>query len=158
MVRTLDSHPKAIPWVLGKPFYVVTDPHAECEVRMDHVAGPSHNLLAEKEGRIWFYIICLTLYQFERTTWWCLSVLESIIGISLESALKSFLLKKCLKKSWSPGICVMPTSWRWTWRKFRETTKPYPSCHGDFMYGSPYTGHDGDEGVYFPSSALERVH
>ena len=39
MVRTLDSHPKAIPWVLGKPFYVVTDPHAECEVRMDHVGG-----------------------------------------------------------------------------------------------------------------------
>ena len=23
MVRTLDSHPKAIPWMLGKPFYVV---------------------------------------------------------------------------------------------------------------------------------------
>jgi len=28
MVRTLDSHPKAIPWVLGKLFYVVRGPRA----------------------------------------------------------------------------------------------------------------------------------
>ena len=28
MVRTLDSHPKAVPWVLGKPLYVVTGPQA----------------------------------------------------------------------------------------------------------------------------------
>jgi hypothetical protein len=55
MVRTLDSHPKAvIPWVLGKPFYIVTGPQAECEVRMDHVAGSLHILLAGKEGRIRF--------------------------------------------------------------------------------------------------------
>ena len=108
MVRTLDSHPKAIPWVLGKPFYVVTDPHAECEVRMDYVAGPSHNLLAEKKGRIWFYIICLTLYQFERTTWWCLYVLESIIEFFLESALKSFLLKKYLKNHDLPEFASCP--------------------------------------------------
>ena len=33
---------------------------------MYHVAGPSHILLAEKEGRVWFSIICLKLYQFER--------------------------------------------------------------------------------------------
>ena len=52
MVRTLDSHPKAIPWVLGMPFYVVTDPQAWCGVRMDHVGGPLHALLAEKERRI----------------------------------------------------------------------------------------------------------
>ena len=43
-----------------------------CEVRMDHVVGPLHILLAEKEGRIWFYILCLKLYQFERSTWWYL--------------------------------------------------------------------------------------
>jgi hypothetical protein len=49
-VRTLDSHPKAVPWVLGKPFYVVTGPQAQCEGRMDHVAGPLHVLLAEKRG------------------------------------------------------------------------------------------------------------
>ena len=48
-MRTLDSHPKAIVlWVLGKPFYVVTAPQAFYEVRMDHVAGPLHILLAEK--------------------------------------------------------------------------------------------------------------
>ena len=44
MVRTLDSHPKAVPWVLGKPFYVVTCPQAWCEVRMDHVAVPLHTI------------------------------------------------------------------------------------------------------------------
>ena len=71
MVRTLDSHSKAVPWVLGKLFYVVTCPQAQCEVRMDHVAEPLHILLEEKEGRIWFNTICLKLYQFERTTWWC---------------------------------------------------------------------------------------
>ena len=32
----------------------------------DHFAGPLHILLAEKEGRIWFNIICFKLYQFER--------------------------------------------------------------------------------------------
>ena len=42
----------------------------------------------EKEGRIWFNIICLKLYQFERTTRWCLSVMES--------ALKFVMLKKIM--------------------------------------------------------------
>ena len=44
---------------------------------MDHVAGPFHIWIAEKERRIWFNIICLKLYQFKRITWWCLFVLES---------------------------------------------------------------------------------
>jgi hypothetical protein len=35
---------------------------------MYHVVGPLHILLAEKEGKIWFNIICLKLYQFERIT------------------------------------------------------------------------------------------
>ena len=61
---------------------------------MDHVAGPLHTLLAEKEGRIWFNIICLKLYQFKRSMWWCLSVLESILKSIMKSALKSVLLKK----------------------------------------------------------------
>ena len=56
-----------------------------------HVAGPLHILLAEKEGRIWFNKICLKPYQFERITWWCLSVLES--------ALKIVMLKIYIKKS-----------------------------------------------------------
>ena len=46
------SHSKAVPWVLGKPFYVGMGPQALCEVRMDHVAGPLHILLAKKEETI----------------------------------------------------------------------------------------------------------
>jgi hypothetical protein len=48
MVRTLDSHPNVVPRGLGKLLYVVTGPQAWCEVRMDHVAGLLHMLLAEK--------------------------------------------------------------------------------------------------------------
>ena len=32
------------------------------EVRMGHVAGPLCILLAEKEGRIWFIIMCFKFY------------------------------------------------------------------------------------------------
>jgi hypothetical protein len=49
--------------------------------------------VGEKEGgggRIWFNIICLKLYQFERITWWCLHVLES----ALQFVLKFVMLKK----------------------------------------------------------------
>jgi len=35
---------------------------------------------------------------------------------------------KNINKSWSPIISIVPTSWSWTWRKFRDTMKPYPSC------------------------------
>ena len=111
MVMTLDSYPKAVPWVLGKSFQVVTDPQAQCEVRMDHVAGPLHILLAKKSGGDWVNIICLKSYQFETTIWWCLYVLESILEYVLESSLK-FVLLKIFKKSWSLEICVRPTSWR----------------------------------------------
>src|ERR1700737_3680888 len=113
MVRTLDSHPKAVPWVLGKPCYVVLGPQAQCEVRMNHVAGPLHILLAEKEGRIWFNIICLQVDQFKIITLCCFSVLESVMEFSMQSVLKYVLLEKILKNSWSPGICIKPTSWRW---------------------------------------------
>ena len=44
----------------------------------------------KKEGMIWFHIICLKLYQLESTTWWYLSIPESI----LKSALKFVLLEK----------------------------------------------------------------
>ena len=80
MVRTLDSHPKAVPWVLGKLFYVVTGPQAYYEVRMDHVARSLHILLAKKKrGGFGFIIICVKLYQFKRSTWWGLCVLESVL-------------------------------------------------------------------------------
>ena len=58
---------------------------------MDHVAGPLHILLAGKEGRIWFNIKYLKLYQFKRITWWCLFVLESILESVLKSAMQSIL-------------------------------------------------------------------
>ena len=57
-----------------------------------------HILLAKKEERIWFNIICLKIYPFERITWWCLYVLESIMGYVLEFALK-FVLKPVMLKN-----------------------------------------------------------
>ena len=33
----------------------------------------------EKEGRVWFNIIHVKLYQFERTTWWCMYVLDHVL-------------------------------------------------------------------------------
>ena len=93
MVRTLDSHPKATPCVLGKPLYVVMGPQALCEVRIDHVA-PLHTLLAKKEGRIWFNIMGLKLYQFKGIIWWCLWVLEYV----MKSVMKFVMLEKILKK------------------------------------------------------------
>ena len=65
---------------------------------MNHYAGPLHILLVEKEGRIWFSIICLKLYQFERSTWWCLSILEFVLQFVLQYVLKFVLLEKILKK------------------------------------------------------------
>jgi hypothetical protein len=64
---------------------------------MEHVVGPLHVLLAEK-GRIWYNIICLKVYQFERITWWCLSVLESILKHVLKHALQPILKFVQLKK------------------------------------------------------------
>ena len=98
MVRTLDSHPKAVPWVLGKSFYVVTGPQAYCDVRMDHVAGALHILLAKKEGRIWFDMKCLKLYQFKRITWWCLSLLESVMDSCLAICLEICHAGKFIKQ------------------------------------------------------------
>ena len=70
-----------------------------------HVVGSLHILLAgKKRGRIWFHIICLKLYQFERTTWWCLFNLERV----MEHALKYVLLNKILKKSRLPKFAANP--------------------------------------------------
>jgi hypothetical protein len=93
MVRSLGSHPKAVPWVLGKPFYVITGPQA----------GPLHALLADKEGRINFNIICLKLYQFKMITWWCLSLPESILESVMESTLQ-FVLKSILLENIKEAI------------------------------------------------------
>jgi hypothetical protein len=70
---------------------------------MDHVVGPLHILLAEKEGRIWFNIMCLKLYPFGRITWWYSFVLESVVQsimeFSLQFILKSVLLEKNMNKA-----------------------------------------------------------
>ena len=108
---------------------------------MDHVAGPLHILLAGKEGRIWFNMICLKLYQFERTTWWCLfvlefileSILKFILEIALISVLKFVLLGKMFKKSWSPKICIRSTSWRWAHKiSMRALNLIHVRLHVDF--------------------------
>ena len=57
---------------------------------MDHIAVPLRILLAEKEGGVQFNITCLKLYQFKRSTWWCLCVLQF--------AVQSVMLEKTLKK------------------------------------------------------------
>ena len=79
---------------------------------MDHEAGALHVLLAEKETRITFNVTCLKLYQFERVSWWCLSVVEYVIEFALCFALQSVLLETILKKLRSLKICVRHTSWR----------------------------------------------
>ena len=105
---------KAIIWSHG-PSSIVWSENGPC-------CGTIAYFVGEKEGRIWFNIICLKLYQFKRIMWWCLSVLKSILEYVLEYALESnvefVLLEKILKKSWSPRSFVRPTSWRWAWRKF----------------------------------------
>ena len=83
---------------------------------MDHVAGPLHILLAEKEGRIWFNIICLKFYQFERITWSCLSIKE----YSLQSLLKFVPLEKISRK------IMVSRNFRQTHLEDLETMKPSP--------------------------------
>ena len=61
--------------------------------------------LANKEGRIWFNIICLKFYHYERSMWWCLSVLGYVLESILESfwnlTWKSVMLENLLKKLWT---------------------------------------------------------
>ena len=42
LVRVLNYHPKAGPWVLREPFCGVTCPQTKCVVIVDHVGGPLH--------------------------------------------------------------------------------------------------------------------
>jgi hypothetical protein len=52
----------------------------------------------KKEGRIWFNIVCFKFCQFERIIWWCLFVMESILGCVLKFALQYVRLEKISKK------------------------------------------------------------
>ena len=65
---------------------------------MNHVAGPLHILLVEKEGRSWFNITCLQVYQFKIITWWRLSILESVLEFVLEFAMQYVLKYVPLEK------------------------------------------------------------
>ena len=51
-----------------------------------------------KDRRIWFNIICLKLYQFKRTTWWSLSVLEHVLESVMEYAMQYVINLSCWKK------------------------------------------------------------
>jgi hypothetical protein len=75
---------------------------------MDHVVGPLHILLAEKEVRIWFNTISLKLYQFERITWWCLSILEYVMESACNLSWNLSYWKNIFKKSRSPGFASCP--------------------------------------------------
>jgi hypothetical protein len=74
---------------------------------MDHVAGPLHILLAEKEGRNWFILIRLKLYQYGDNY----SVVfvypeihfEMCFGITLAMCHETYHAGSYPKKSWSPG-------------------------------------------------------
>jgi hypothetical protein len=66
---------------------------------MDHVAGALDILLAKKEGRIWFNLIYLKLYQFKRITWWCLSVLNFFMEFSLQFVMKFVMLEEFVSKN-----------------------------------------------------------
>ena len=101
MVRTLDSHLKAVSYMgVGK---VVLCSHGvllhsvkwECTMLRGQCIFCSRN---KKRGRIWFGIVCLKLYQFERITWWCLFALESILNFVVEYALH-FVMVESIKKS-----------------------------------------------------------
>ena len=61
-----------------------------------------------KEGMLWFNIICLKLYQLERTTWWCLSVLEFVMEFVLQPILKFIMLEKILKNHGVPKFASGP--------------------------------------------------
>jgi hypothetical protein len=71
MVRTLDSHPKAVPWVVGKPFYVETGPQALVCSENGPCSGIVAYFVGPKRGEDLVNIICSKLYQFERATWLC---------------------------------------------------------------------------------------
>ena len=130
MVRTLDYHPKAMYIGVGKAVLGGHGPSIIAWSANGPCCGTIAYFVGGERGWICFDIIYLKLYRFERTTSWCLFVLESICaGICTEILLKICLLekiKKLKKKSRSSGIWVNATSWRWARRKFRETMKPYP--------------------------------
>ena len=97
--------------VLGshRPSNIVWSENGPCCGTIAYIVGG-------KEGRIWFRIICLEIYQFDRTTWWCLSVLEyvleSIMGFVLKFSpkyvLKSIMLKSVLKNQGLPKFALGP--------------------------------------------------
>ena len=57
------SHPKAVPWVCWESRFMSSQAlKHSVKWEWNMVQGPLHSLVAEKEGRIWFNMICLKLY------------------------------------------------------------------------------------------------
>jgi hypothetical protein len=85
-----------------------------------------HNLLAEKEGRIWFNTTSLKLYQCRRITWWCLFILKFVLQFAMQSVLKFVLLEKLIKKVMvSRNLCQTHLQEAGL-TQIPEDLKPYP--------------------------------
>ena len=128
MVRTLDSHPKAVPWVLGK---VILRSHGPSSIVWSE-NGPCYGTVVllcwqEKKGGfgfIWYVANSINLRESLGgvcLSWNLLSNLPCCLSRNL-SCWKKYIYQK---KSWCPRICDKPTSWRWGWQNFRETMRPY---------------------------------
>ena len=85
--------------VLGshQPSSIVWSENSPC-------CGTIAYFVGRKRGRLWFNRICLKLYKFERTTWWCLSIVECILESSLEYVVNFALLKKVKKRMVSRNL------------------------------------------------------
>ena len=107
--------------VLGShgPSSIVWSENGQC-------CGTIAYFVGRKEGRIWFNIIRLKLYQFERTTWWCLSILETILESILESALKYVTLKKYQKNN---GLAKSTSSPPLGGRPHENSRRPWSLIH-----------------------------
>ena len=57
---------------------------------MDHDARPLHILLTKQRGEDLLNITCLKLYQFRRISWWCLSIMESVLRSIMKYAMLDF--------------------------------------------------------------------
>ena len=82
--------------VLGvhRPSSIVWNENGPCCETIAYIVG-------RRRGNDLVNLRCLKLYQFQNTTWWCLSVLEpnmeSILIYVMKFALKYVMLKKYLK-------------------------------------------------------------
>ena len=123
MSRTLNSPSKGRTMGVGKAVLGSHGPSSILGSENGPWCGTIAYFVAGKEGRIWFDMICLKLYQLERTTRWCLSLLDYV----LEYAMKYVLLKNILKKYGLPKSASGPPLGG---RPDKNSTKPWNVIHG----------------------------